>query len=150
MSELDKQIDALDAVDAQLLEKIADLVGKPVGALNIRKNGGCAARTSTEHIKIDPRTDGHAGIDIHILPGTKGETCHIPVVMTKTDLTDAVYNDFYVGEDCDVTIVAGCGIHNNGCGKTQHDGIHTFHIGKTPACTILRNITAKATATAKT
>ena len=130
MSELDKQIDALDAVDAQLLEKIADLVGKPVGALNIRKNGGCAARTSTEHIKIDPRTDGHAGIDIHILPGTKGETCHIPVVMTKTDLTDAVYNDFYVGEDCDVTIVAGCGIHNNGCGKTQHDGIHTFHIGK--------------------
>ncbi len=97
MSELDKQIDALDAVDAQLLEKIADLVGKPVGALNIRKNGGCAARTSTEHIKIDPRTDGHAGIDIHILPGTKGETCHIPVVMTKTDLTDAVYNDFLCG-----------------------------------------------------
>ena len=56
MSELNKELDTLDEVDAQLLEKIADLVGKPVGALNIRKNGGCAARTSTEHIKIDPRT----------------------------------------------------------------------------------------------
>lgn len=130
MSELTKELNTIDEVDARLLEKISDMLGKPVGAFNIRKNGGCAARESTEHIKIDPRTDGHQGIDIHILSGTRGETCHIPVVMTKTDLTDAVYNDFYVGENCDVTIVAGCGIHNSGCGKTQHDGIHTFHIGK--------------------
>ena len=130
MSKLTQEVNQLDEVDAELLEKIADMLGKPVGAFNIRKNGGCAARESTEHIKIDARTDGHSGIDIHILPGTRGETCHIPVVMTKTDLTDAVYNDFYVGEGSDVTIVAGCGIHNSGCGKTQHDGIHTFHIGK--------------------
>lgn len=130
MSELTHDINGLDEVDAELLEKIADMLGKPAGAFNIRKNGGCAARESTEHIKIDPRTDGHPGIDIHILPGTQGETCHIPVVMTKTDLTDAVYNDFYVGENCNVTIVAGCGIHNNGCGTAQHDGIHTFHVGR--------------------
>ena len=130
MSELSKELNNIDEVDAELLGKIADMLGKPVGAFNIRKNGGCAARVSTEHIKIDPRTDGHQGIDIRILAGTKGETCHIPVVMTKTDMIDAVYNDFYVGEDCDVTIVAGCGIHNSGCGKTEHDGIHTFHIGK--------------------
>lgn len=130
MSDLTKELNNIDEVDAELLEKIADMLGKPVGAFNIRKNGGCAARESTEHIKIDPRTDGHQGIDIHILSGTRGETCHIPVVMTKTDMTDAVYNDFYVGENCDVTIVAGCGIHNSGCGTTQHDGIHTFHIGK--------------------
>ena len=130
MSELTKDFNTLDEVDAELLEKIADMLGKPVGAFNIRKNGGCAARESTEHIKIDSRTDGHQGIDIHILPGTKGETCHIPVVMTQSNLTDAVYNDLYVGENCDVTIVAGCGIHNNGCGTAQHDGIHTFHIGK--------------------
>lgn len=130
MSDLTKELNNIDEVDAELLEKIADMLGKPVGAFNIRKNGGCAARESTEHIKIDPRTDGHQGIDIHILSGTRGETCHIPVVMTKTDMTDAVYNDFYVGKNCDVTIVAGCGIHNSGCGTTQHDGIHTFHIGK--------------------
>lgn len=130
MSELTKDINTIDEVDADLLEKIADMLGKPVGAFNIRKNGGCAARESTEHIKIDARTDGHQGIDIRILDGTVGETCHIPVVMTKTDLQDAVYNDFYIGENCDVTIIAGCGIHNSGHGTSQHDGVHTFHIGK--------------------
>ena len=130
MNNLTNEMDNIDEVDAELLEKISELLGKPVGAFNIRKNGGCAARESTEHIKIDSRTDGHQGIDIRILDNTKGETCYIPVVMTKTDLTDAVYNDFYIGENCDVTIVAGCGIHNSGCGTTQHDGIHTFHIGK--------------------
>ena len=101
-------------VDRELLEKIADLIGKPVGAFNIRKDCGCDGRQSTEHIKIDDRTDGHAGIDIHILDGTKGETCHIPVLITKTGVEETVYNDFYIGEDCDVEIVAGCGIHNCG------------------------------------
>ena len=117
-------------IDQRLLEKIADLVGKPVGALNIRKDGGCEARQSTEHIKIDARTDGHEGIDIHILDGTKGEKCYIPVVISKSDYAEMVYNDFYVGENCDVDIVAGCGIHNSGCDEARHDGVHTFHIGK--------------------
>ena len=88
-------------VDRKLLEKIADLIGKPVGAFNIRKDCGCDGRVSTEHIKIDDRTDGHAGIDIRILDGTKGETCHIPVIITKSGVEETVYNDFYIGEDCD-------------------------------------------------
>ena len=104
-------------IDAGLLQKIADLTGKPVGAFNIRKDSGCEARQSTEHIAIDARADGKPGIDIHIKPGTRGEKCYIPVIISKTGLSELVYNDFYVGDDCDVEIVAGC-------------GIHTFHIGK--------------------
>ena len=117
-------------IDAGLLEKIADLTGQPVGAFNIRKDSGCEARQSTEHITIDARADGKPGIDIHIKPGTKGEKCYIPVIISKTGLSEMVYNDFYVGDDCDVEIVAGCGIHNSGCDESRHDGIHTFHIGK--------------------
>ena len=117
-------------IDAKLLEKIADLTGKPAGAFNIRKDMGCEARQSTEHIAIDPRADGKPGIDIHFKAGTKGETCHIPVIISQTGMSDMVYNDFYVADDCDVNIVAGCGIHNSGCDESRHDGIHTFHIGR--------------------
>ena len=109
-------------IDAKLLEKIADLTGKPAGAFNIRKDMGCEARQSTEHIAIDPRADGKPGIDIHFKAGTKGETCHIPVIISQTGMSDMVYNDFYVADDCDVTIVAGCGIHNSGCDESRHDG----------------------------
>lgn len=117
-------------IDAKLLEKIADLTGKPAGAFNIRKDMGCEARQSTEHIAIDPRADGKPGIDIRFQAGTKGETCHIPVIISQTGMSDMVYNDFYVADDCDVNIVAGCGIHNSGCDESRHDGVHTFHIGK--------------------
>ena len=104
-------------VDRELLEKIADMLGKPVGAFNIRKDCGCDGRQSTEHIKIDNRADGKSGIDIHVLDGTVGETCHIPVIITQPGIQETVYNDFYIGENCDVEIVAVC-------------GIHTFHVGK--------------------
>ena len=117
-------------IDRELLEKIADLLGKPVGAFNIRKDCGCDGRESTEHIKIDNRADGKSGIDIRILDGTVGETCHIPVIITKPGIEETVYNDFYIGENCDVTIVAGCGIHNCGDQDSEHDGIHRFFIGK--------------------
>ena len=117
-------------LDAKLLEKIADLTGRPAGAFNIRKDMGCEARQSTEHIAIDPRADGKPGIDIRFQAGTKGETCHIPVIISQTGMSDMVYNDFYVADDCDVNIVAGCGIHNSGCDESRHDGVHTFHIGK--------------------
>ena len=120
----------LTDIDSRLLEKIADLTGKPVGAFNIRKDSGCEARQSTEHIEITPKTDGKSGIDIRIKPGTKGEQCHIPVIISKTGLSEMVYNDFYIGEDCDVDIVAGCGIHNSGCDESRHDGVHTFYVGK--------------------
>ena len=100
----------LTEIDSRLLEKIADLTGKPVGAFNIRKDSGCEARQSTEHIEIVPQPEGKSGIIIRIKPGTKGEQCHIPVIISKTGLSEMVYNDFYIGEDCDVDIVAGCGI----------------------------------------
>ena len=116
-------------VDRDLLEKIADLVGKPVGAFNIRKDCGCDGRQSTEHIEITGKTD-KAGIDIRIKDGTIGETCHIPVIITKPGIEELVYNDFFIGSDCDVTIVAGCGIHNCGAADSRHDGVHTFYVGK--------------------
>ena len=117
-------------VDRELLEKIADLIGKPVGAFNIRKDTGCDGRQSTENIQITGKTDGKSGIDIRIKDGTKGEQCHIPVIITKPGIQELVYNDFYIGENCDVDIVAGCGIHNCGVQNSEHSGIHTFHVGK--------------------
>ena len=117
-------------IDAKLLEKIADLTGKPVGAFNIRKDSGCEARQSTEHIDITPRADGKQGIDIRIKPGTVNESVHIPVVLSESGLKEMVYNDFYIGEDSDVLIVAGCGIDNCGSQDSQHDGLHRFFVEK--------------------
>ena len=119
----------LSATDIALLEKIAEMeAGLAEGAVNIRKDSGCAERVSTEGIRIESKTD-KAGIDIFIAPGCK-ETCHIPVIITESGLRETVYNDFFVGEGADVTIIAGCGIHNCGSDASEHDGVHTFHIGK--------------------
>ncbi len=119
----------LDAIQKRLLMEVADLHKVPEGAFNIRSNGTTAGRVSTENIEITPREDGN-GITIRIKPGTKNESVHIPVVMTKSGLTELVYNDFYIGEDADVTIVAGCGIDNCGPKDSEHDGIHRFFVGK--------------------
>ncbi len=120
----------MDKVDSNLLREIADMDGVPSGgAYNIRKDGGLAARSNTQFIQIVSKPD-KPGIDIHIKAGTKGESVHIPVILTQSGLNDLVYNDFYIGEGADVDIIAGCGIHNDGCDTTQHDGIHTFHVGK--------------------
>lgn len=119
----------LDSIEKKLLEEIADLHEIPEGAYNIRKNGAGDGRRSTEHIQIVSKTD-KPGIDIHILPGTKNESVHIPVILSRSGLNDMVYNDFYVGEGADVVIVAGCGIHNSGCNPSRHDGIHSFHVAK--------------------
>lgn len=119
----------MNEIDRKLLKEIADLETVPQGAYNIRKNSKSDGRAVTANIDITTKTD-KAGIDIRIKPGTVGESVHIPVIITETGLTEAVYNDFYIGDDCDVLIIAGCGIHNAGCETSQHDGIHTFHIGK--------------------
>lgn len=119
----------LDAIQQQLLEAVAGLHKIPTGAYNIRANGKSAGRNSTEHIDIVPKEDG-SGIDIIIKPGTKNESVHMPVVLSQTGLTEVVYNDFHIGDDCDVTIIAGCGIHNGGDASSRHDGIHRFYIGK--------------------
>lgn len=119
----------MDNIQKELLEKIADLHDTPKGAYNIRANGEKAGRHTTENIDIVSKTD-KSGIDIIIKPGTKGEDVYIPVVISKSDYNETVYNDFFIGEDADVTIIAGCGIHNEGHDKSQHDGIHTFYVGK--------------------
>lgn len=120
----------MNKTDYNLLESIADMHGIPTaGAYNIRKNGQGVERHSTENITIEPKKD-KPGIDIIVKPGTKGERVHIPVIVTETGIDDVVYNDFYIGDWADVDIVAGCGIHNCGSEKSEHDGIHTFHIGK--------------------
>ena len=119
----------MDNIQRQLLEQISDLHEIPSGAYNIRANGKLDSRNTTEHIDIVTKTDV-PGIDIIIKPGTKNESVHIPVVLTQSGLEDMVYNDFYVGEDADVTIVAGCGIHNGGDKKSEHDGIHRFFLEK--------------------
>lgn len=117
----------LNAVDKKLLEEIADLHGVPQGAYNIRKNGEGISRNTTANIDIITKKD-KPGIDIIIKPGTKGESVHIPVILSQEGLSDLVYNTFEVGEDSDVMIVAGCGIHNAGSKKAQHDGIHEFFV----------------------
>lgn len=119
----------MDQIQKTLLEEIAGLHEIPQGAYNIRANGGLAGRNTTEHIDIVTKTDV-PGIDIYIKPGTKKESVHIPVVLSQSGLKESVYNDFHIGEDCDVTIVAGCGIHNGGDAASEHSGIHRFYIGK--------------------
>ena len=119
----------LDEIQKRLLREIADLHEVPEGAYNIRSNGQSAGRVSTENIEITPREDGQ-GLTIRIKPGTKRESVHIPVVMTKSGLKELVYNDFYIGEGADVVIVAGCGIDNCGTQDSEHDGIHRFYVGR--------------------
>ena len=120
---------AKSKVDIDLLREIADLEGTPKGAYNIRKNGKLDSRASTANIEIVSKED-KSGIDIHIKDGTVRQSVHIPVIITETGLDELVYNDFFIGKDCDVVIVAGCGIHNDGSDKSQHDGVHTFYVGE--------------------
>ncbi len=112
-----------------ILRMVADLTSMPTGAFNIRLNGGCEARQNSEHVTITPKENG-LGIDIAVEPNTRGEVVYIPVVVDASGFVETVYNDFFIGENCDVEIVAGCGIHNDGHSLSQHDGIHTFHLGK--------------------
>ncbi|HRR78024.1 MAG: SufD family Fe-S cluster assembly protein [Ruminococcus sp.] len=119
----------MDAVQKRLLQEVADLHDIPEGAYNFRANGESVGRNSTANIEITSKTEG-SGIDIHIKPGTKNESVHIPVVLSASGIKETVYNDFYVGDDCDVLIVAGCGIDNCGNQDSEHDGIHRFFIGR--------------------
>ena len=115
--------------ELELLKMIADIDGTPAGAYNIRANGTLASRSITENVNIKEK-DGAPGIEILIKPNTKGEKIHIPVIISESGLTETVYNDFIIGDNCDVTIVAGCGIHNCGSEESRHDGIHSFFVGK--------------------
>lgn len=117
----------MDNIEKNLLKTIADIEKTPMGAYNIRANGKGIERNTTENINIITKQD-KPGIDIIVKENTRNESVHIPVILTQSGLSDMVYNDFYIGKNADVVIVAGCGIHNSGCETAQHDGIHTFYL----------------------
>ena len=119
----------LDDISKMILSEVADIRDEPQGAYNFRVNSQLAGRHTTDNIDINSKEDG-SGIDIFIKPNTKDENVHIPVVVSASGIKETVYNDFYVGDNCDVTIVAGCGIDNCGAHDSQHDGIHRFYVGK--------------------
>ena len=119
----------MDAIQKRILMEVAGLESTPHGAYNIRANGETSARSTTANIDIVSKEDG-SGIDIYIKPNTVNESMHIPVILSESGLKEVVYNDFHIGENCDVVIVAGCGIHNCGNQDSEHDGIHRFFVGE--------------------
>ena len=123
----------MDKIQLDLLEQVAGIHQVPEGAYSLRINGKLYGKNSSENIEIVAKTD-KPGIDIYIKPGTKNESLHIPVILSQTGLKELVYNDFHIGEDADVTIVAGCGIHNGGDGDSEHSGIHSFFVSKNAKC----------------
>ena len=119
----------MDKIQLKLLEEVAGLHEVPEGAYSIRVNGQIHGKNSSENIEI-VKKENEPGIDIYIKPGTKNESMHIPVILSQTGIKELVYNDFHIGEDCDVTIIAGCGIHNGGSEDSEHSGIHSFFVAK--------------------
>lgn len=119
----------MNRITENLLSMISDWTGSFTGAFSIRENGSCAQMRSTEHIKIEQKKDA-PGLEIHVLPGTKGETVSIPACVSHGGVDDLVYNDFFIGEDADVTIVAGCGVHSDSDEPARHSGVHHFYLGK--------------------
>ena len=119
----------MDAIERNLLEQVSGIHEVPTGAYSLRINGKLVGKNSSENIEVVKKED-KPGIDIYIKPGTKNESVHIPVIIAETGIKELVYNDFHIGEDCDVTIVAGCGIHNGGSADSEHSGIHCFYLEK--------------------
>ncbi len=119
----------MDSIQKNLLEQVAGIHEVPQGAYSLRINGSLYGKNDSENISIVKKED-KPGIDIYVRPGTKNESVHIPVLLSQTGLKELVYNDFHIGEDCDITIVAGCGIHNTGDSESEHSGIHSFFVGK--------------------
>lgn len=119
----------MNKITETLLRIVSEYDGDFKGAFNIREDGGCAGRQSTENIKIESKTD-KPGLEIHVKPGTKGEKISIPACVTRGNIDDLVYNDFFVGEGADVTIVAGCGVHTDSDEEARHNGIHRFFLEK--------------------
>lgn len=119
----------LDKITEKILKQIDESGFRQEGAFNLRHNGIALCHGDSEHIKIKKK-ENRPGIDVYIDGSTKGEQVHIPVVVDASGMTDIVYNDFFVAEGAEVTIIAGCGIHNSGCNESRHDGIHSFHVAK--------------------
>lgn len=116
----------MEAIDKELLNEITD-AHEYEGAYNIRKNGQGIAKNATENVNIVTKED-NTGIEVYVKENTKFESVHIPVIITQSGLKDIVYNDFYIGKNANVYIVAGCGIHNDNCDDSEHNGIHRFFL----------------------
>lgn len=119
----------MDNIQKHLLEQVASLHEVPQGAYSLRINGALHGKNSSENIQIVKKED-KPGIDIYVKPGTKNESVHIPVLLSESGIKELVYNDFHIGENCDITIVAGCGIHNGGNQDSEHSGVHAFYLDK--------------------
>lgn len=119
----------MNKITESLLRAVSEFGGSFQGAYNVREDGECAGRQSSEHIKIESKKEG-PGLVIHVLPGTKGETVYIPACVTHGGIDDLVYNDFYIGEGADVLVIAGCGVHNEENTEARHNGIHRFFLEK--------------------
>lgn len=143
-----KEIDMMNDIEKNMLKEVAELDALPVGAYNIRNNGKSEARNITSHINIVTKQD-KPGIDIIIAAGTKNESVHIPVIVSESGLKDTTYNDFFIGDDCDVTIIAGCGIHNCGSADSSHDGIHRFYVGNNSRVRYIEKHYGEGTGTGK-
>ena len=119
----------MDEIQKRLLSEVSGLHDVPTGAYNLRANGASAGRQSTANIEIESKTDV-SGLEITVKDGTKNESIHIPVVLSQSGMSETVYNDFHIGDDCDILIIAGCGIDNCGTQNSEHDGLHRFWVGK--------------------
>lgn len=117
----------MDNIDLELLKEIANIEDTPNGAYNIRKNGKLVSKQITDNVNIIAKED-NSGIDIYVKENTQYEIIHIPVIITQSGLKDIVYNDFYIGKNAQVTIIAGCGIHNDHHKDSEHNGIHRFFL----------------------
>lgn len=119
----------MNSTTEEILKIVSDWKGSFCGAYSIREDGKSVARMSTEHVHINPKED-KPGLDIIIDEGAKDETISIPACVTHGDVDDLVYNDFYIGKDADVTIIAGCGVHTDNGEPARHNGIHRFFLGE--------------------
>lgn len=120
----------LNPISEKLLRTVAGYTGQFKGAYNIRQDSGCAGRRSTDAVRIVPLPQGKPGIEIHVAPGARDETVYIPATVTRGDVHDLTYNDFYIGEGARVTIMAGCGVHTDDAGEARHNGVHRFFVGR--------------------
>ena len=127
----------IDIKDFGMLNKIADLYELPKGAFNIRLNSKVPKKNS-KNVEIISKTD-KSGIDIKVKLNQRRKI-HIPVVINESGIEEVVYNDFYIGDNCDIEIVAGCGIHNDGCNTSRHDGVHLFISAKIQKSAIPKSI----------
>lgn len=118
----------LEKEDKELLDNITDSEQLFESAFNVRKNGCPFVKKETETIKIVSQKEGKEGIEIYVKNNGEKQLVNIPVLITKGGLDDLVYNDFYIESGAQVTIVAGCGIHNCDKSDSRHNGIHSFYL----------------------